>query len=96
MAYSYITITWKPTNQNIWLEVIDNVGLLDTGLCRSQTVGRLPRRPALDASRFEPARLRDALPAERMAAGKANRVAEHAGADRTAQRVGAGLTGQVE
>lgn len=74
----------------------DNILFLDASLAGLEAVGRPPVRAALEAGRFEGRRLCDALPAIRVAARQADGVAKHAGANGAAQRVRAGLAGQIQ
>ena len=73
--------------------MIENIFLLDPCRARLEAVYGLPVGPALEAGGFQGRRLGDALPAERVAAGQGDGVAQHSGTHRAAQWVRASLTG---
>ena len=82
--------------QNILLEMVDNILFLCAGLAGLEAVGWPPVKAALEAGGFEGRRFGDALPAVRVAARQGNGVGKHAGADGAAERVRAGLAGQIQ
>ena len=84
------------THQNIWLEVIDHVRFFDSRLALGQAVGRLPWGAAFRASRFQAGCFGHTFSAVRVAAGQGDGVAKNSSTGWAAERIWAGLAGQVE